>query len=53
MKTVIHANTDPLRSRVTEKLEGVPYLGGVYDVFDELPPDIILDHIDSLICDLK
>lgn len=39
--------------RKAGNLGGAPCLGGVYDVIDELPPDIILDHLDSLICDLK
>ena len=57
VKTVTHANIDLLRSWVTEQLQSVPsecvILGGVYDIFDELSPDIILDHLGSLISDLK
>ena len=53
VKTVTHANTDLLRSWVTEKLQSVPsecvIIGGVYDIFDELSPEIILDHLGSLI----
>ena len=41
---------------MTEKLEHVPsecvILGGVYDI-NKLSPEIILDHLGSLISDLK
>ena len=57
VKTVMHANIDLLRSWVYEKLQSVPsecvILGGVYDIFEESPPEIILDHLGSLISDLK
>lgn len=57
VKTIAHANIDLLRSWVTEKLQSAPsecvILGGVYDILEELPAEIILDHLGSLISDLK
>ena len=57
VKTIIGANIDIIRSRLTEQLYKTPteciLYCGINDILDEPPHEIVLDNIGALVSDLK